>query len=160
MATALINEMSQSKHFVQFCETDAFLMNSLCEFIGTGLRAGEACIVVATQPHRESLEERLKEDGLEVATAHMQDQYISLDAAVTLSQFMVDGEPSPELFAEVVGSIITRAAKGRRRVRIFGEMVALLWADGNRAAVIHLEELFLSSEKWVTPGFGEYCLLP
>ncbi len=155
MATAFRSEMSQSEHFVQFCETDAFLMNSLSEFIGTGLRAGEACIVVATQPHRESLEERLKEDGLEVAAARMQGQYVSLDAVTTLSQFMVDGEPSPGRFAEVVGSIITGAANGQRRVRIFGEMVALLWADVNRAAAIRLEELWNDLAR--THSFSLFC---
>ncbi len=158
MATAFKSEMGESEHFVQFCETDAFLINSLCEFIGTGLRAGETCIVVATQSHRESLEERLQEDGLEVATARMQGQYISLDAAATLSQFMVDGEPSPVRFAEVVGNIITRAANDRRRIRIFGEMVALLWADGNRAAAIHLEELW--NDLASTYSFSLFCAYP
>lgn len=158
MATAFKREMGESEHFVQFCETDAFLMNSVKEFIGTGLRAGEACIVVATQPHRESLEERLQEDGLEVAVACMQGQYISLDAAATLSQFMVDGEPSPVRFAEVLGSIIASAANGRGRVRIFGEMVALLWAGGNRAAAIHLEELW--NDLASTRSFSLFCAYP
>jgi PAS domain S-box-containing protein len=148
--------MSQSEHFVQFCETDAFLVNSLYEYIGTGLRAGEVCIVVATQPHRESLEERLKEDGLEVAAARMQGQYISLDAVAILSQVMVDGEPGR--FAETVGIIIARAADDRRRVRIFGEMVALLWADGNRAAAIRLEALWNDLAR--THSLSLFCAYP
>ena len=87
--------MSESEHFVQFCETDAFLIHSVSEFIGAGLRAGDACIVLATKPHRESLEERLEGDGLEVAAASVRGQYVSIDAAAMLSKFMVDGEPSP-----------------------------------------------------------------
>ncbi|HEV7234634.1 MAG TPA: ATP-binding protein [Ktedonobacteraceae bacterium] len=158
MATAFRSEMSQSEHFVQFCETDAFLINSVSEFIGTGLRAGEACIVVATQPHRESLEERLQEDGLEVAAARLQGQYISLDAAAILAQFMVDGEPSPARFTEVFGRIIADAAHGRRRVRIFGEMVALLWADGKRAEAIRLEELWNDLAR--THSFALFCAYP
>src|SRR5205807_4536786 len=39
------SEMSESEHFVQFCETDAFLINSVGEFIGAALRAGDAAIV-------------------------------------------------------------------------------------------------------------------
>ncbi len=158
MATAFRREMSRSEHFVQFCETDEFLMNSLREYIGIGLRAEEACIVVATQPHRESLEERLKEDGLEVAAARMQGRYVSLDAAAILSQFMVDGEPSPGRFVEIFGSIIARAANDGRRVRIFGEMVALLWADGNRAAAIRLEALWNDLVK--THSFSLFCAYP
>ncbi len=152
------SEMSKSEHFVQFCETDAFLMNSVSEFIGAGLRAGDACIVIATKPHRESLEERLQGDGLEVAAALKRGQYVSIDAAATLSKFMVDGWPEPERFAEVVGSMIARAEKGWRHVRIFGELVAFLWADGNPAAVIRLEELWNDLGK--THSFSLFCAYP
>jgi len=149
--------MSETEHFVQFCETDAFLIHSVSEFIGAGLRAGDACIVLATKPHRESLEERLQGDGLEVAAASARGQYVSIDAAATLSKFMVDGEPSPESFAKVVGSMIARAAKGRR-VRVFGELVALLWADGNLAAAIRLEELWNDLGK--IHAFSLLCAYP
>ena len=152
------SEMSASEHFVQFCETDAFLIHSVSEFIGAGLRAEDACIVLATKPHRESLEERLQGDGLEVAAASVRGQYVSIDAAATLSKFMVDGEPSPESFAKVVGSMIARAAKGRRRVRVFGELVALLWADGNLAAAIRLEELWNDLGK--IHAFSLLCAYP
>ncbi|HEV7374246.1 MAG TPA: ATP-binding protein [Pyrinomonadaceae bacterium] len=134
--------MSESDHFVQFYETDGFLLNSLNGFVGAGLSAGEAVIVVATKEHRAGLEELLKASSLDVFTARATGQYVSLDAGETLSKFMVDGQPEPELCAEIIGSIIKRAAEGRPRVRIFGEMVALLWAEGNCDAAIRLEELW------------------
>jgi PAS domain S-box-containing protein len=158
MTTAPWGEMSESEHFVQFCETDTFLINSVSKFIGTGLRAGDAGIVIATKPHRESLEERLKGDGLEIAAARARGQYVSIDAAATLSTFMVDGLPDPGRFAAVVESIIMRATKGRSRVRIFGEMVALLWADGNRAAAISLEEFWNDLAR--THSFSLFCAYP
>jgi len=151
------SEMSESEHFVQFCETDSFIIHSVSEFIGAGLRAGDACIVLATKPHGESLEERLQGDGLEVAAARVRGQYVSIDAAAMLSKFMVDGEPSSESFAKVVGSMIARAAKGRR-VRVFGELVALLWADGNLAAAIRLEELWNDLGK--IHAFSLLCAYP
>src|SRR6266852_5193896 len=152
------SEMCEPEHFVRFYETDASLMNSVSQFIGTGLRSGDACIVIATQPHSESLEERLKCDGLEVAAARQRGQYISIDAATTLSKFMVDGSPEPGRFTKVVGSMIARATKGQRHVRIFGEMVALLWADGNRAAAIRLEELWNDLAR--THSFSLFCAYP
>ena len=151
-------QAGQSEHFVQFCETDAFLMDSVSAFIGAGLRAGDAVIVLATKPHTESLEERLKGDGLEVAAARVRGQYVSMDAAATLSKFMVDGSPEPGRFAEVVGSMIALATQGRRHVRIFGEMVALLWAEGNRAAAVRLEELWNDLGK--THSFSLCCAYP
>jgi PAS domain S-box-containing protein len=158
MTTASRSETSQSEHFVQFCETDEFLVSSVCTFVGNGLKAGDACIVVATQSHRESLEEHLKAEGQELAAALMQGQYVSLDAAATLAQFMVDGKPSPEHFTAIIGNTIASAAHGRRRVRIFGEMVALLWAEGNRAAAIHLEELW--NDLTSIHSFSLFCAYP
>src|SRR5260370_2853235 len=74
------------------------------------------------------------------------------------AKLMVDGSAEPGRFAEVVGSMIARAAQGRRHVRIFGEMVALLWAEGNRAAAVHLEELWNDLGK--THSFSLCCAYP
>jgi PAS domain S-box-containing protein len=152
------SEMDELEHFVQFYEADEFLLNSLCGFIGAGLGIGEACIVIATKAHREGLEERLQACGVEVTVAKACGQYVSLDAAEILSEFMVDGAPEPERFAEVIGSIIAPAAEGRRRVRIFGEMVTLLWADGNYNAVVRLEELWDDLRQ--TYAFSLFCAYP
>ena len=93
MTTSFRSETSEPEHFVLFCESDAFLVNSLSEFIGSALSQGDAGIVIATQSHRESLEERLKADGLDVAAARVSGQFVSIDAAATLPEFMVDGSP-------------------------------------------------------------------
>ena len=43
-------------HFVQFYESDDFLVESISTFIGGGLGAGEAGIVIGTAEHRHALE--------------------------------------------------------------------------------------------------------
>lgn len=56
---------------------------------------------------------------------------------------MVNGSISPTRFADIVGSLIVRArGESTRQVRVFGEMVALLWADGDRNGALVLEELW------------------
>lgn len=134
--------MTEMEHFVQFYETDPYLLDSLGGFIGAGLCEGDACIVVATDAHRAGLEERLQARGLDMAACRASGQFVSLDAAACLSKFMVDGEPAPERFNELIQGIISQAAVGQRRVRIFGEMVMLLWAEGNHNGAIRLEELW------------------
>src|SRR4051812_8872019 len=84
-------EMNASEHFVQFYEADTSLLDSLTGFIGTGLAAGEGCIVVATEAHRAELAARLQRDGWDVAAAVARGQYIALDAAELLAQFMSAG---------------------------------------------------------------------
>jgi signal transduction histidine kinase len=152
------SSMGDSEHFVQFYEADAFLLDSLDDFIGTAIKAGEAAIVVATQAHREELETRLREKGLDVTAAGACGQLVLLDAAETLSKFMVDESPDAELFTERIGDIITRAVAGRPRVRIYGEMVALLWAEGNYDAAIRLEELWNDLQH--KHSFALFCAYP
>ena len=152
------SEMSDTEHFVQFYDTDAFLLNSLGGYIGTALKAGEGAIVVATRAHRDGLEEILRENGLDVVAASNSGLYVSLDAAETLSKFMVDGLPHPERFNEVIGGLIAKTRNGRPHLRAFGEMVALLWADGNHAAAIRLEELWNDLQK--THHFALFCAYP
>lgn len=150
--------MGEFEHFVQFYETDAFLMDSLSDFASAWLSVGDACIVVATKAHRQELEQRLLACGLDVAGAGARDQYIALDAAETLAQLMAGGLPEPGRFSEILGRAIRRAARGRRRVRVFGEMVALLWAEEKYEAAVRLEELWNALRE--THRFSLFCAYP
>jgi PAS domain S-box-containing protein len=152
------SEISESEHFVQFYESDRFLVDSLSGFIGAGLGVGEACIVIATKTHRQELEERLQVYDVDVAAASARGQYVSLDADETLAKFMVEGSPEPGRFMEVIGGLITQATEGRRGVRAFGEMVALLWSAGNHEAAIDLEELWNNLRK--SHAFSLFCAYP
>ncbi|HEY7416284.1 MAG TPA: PAS domain S-box protein, partial [Ktedonobacteraceae bacterium] len=121
---------------------DDFLLDTASDFLGAGLGSGAACIVIATQAHREGFSHRLRANGLDLVSAHVQGRYFALDAAEIVSQFQIDGFPDPRRFVQVIGGLVDQAAKGRRRVRIFGEIVALLWEQGNRAAALRLEALW------------------
>ena len=132
-----------SGHIVQFYESDDFLLDALTEFVCTGLDAGDACLVIATPEHRAALEHRLTRDGTDgLAAARARGTYVARDAGETLSTFMVDGAPALGRFFEVTTALLSRAAKDGRPVRIYGEMVALLWVEGNHTGAIRLEELW------------------
>ncbi len=152
------NEMSESDHFVQFYDADGPLLTSLTGFIGKGLDSGSGAIVVATKAHRDQLDLLLMQDGIDVAGANAAGRYVSLDANETLAQFMVDGSPEPKRFADLVGGVVARVADGRRSVRAFGEMVALLWAQGNYTGAIRLEELWNDLQK--SHSFSLFCAYP
>jgi PAS domain S-box-containing protein len=143
------------EHLVQFYEDDAFLVDEVTEFIGAGLQAGESGIVIATPAHRSDLAQRLQAiDG-----SWHPGQYIALDAAETLSKFMVDGWPDERRFTGLMEDVLRRAAhNGTRQVRAFGEMVALLWADGKHDAALRLEELWNDLAR--THSFSLLCAYP
>jgi hypothetical protein len=133
-------------HAVQFYENDRFLIDLLSRFVGASLVAGDSAVVVATPRHREALAERLRGVGFNLMVPRNQKRYISFDVADTLAKFMRDDMPDPVLFSETIGPVIEdardAARTGRGRVAVFGEMVALLWAEGNIEAALHLEELW------------------
>src|ERR1700732_4546422 len=121
-------EIAPCEHIAQFLEHEGVLLDTLTGFIGGGLKAGESTIVVATAEHLEALEERLVAFGVDIPLARSADQYIALLAEEALARFMVKQWPDDELFAHLVTELINRARAKGRRVRAFGEMVALLWA--------------------------------
>jgi signal transduction histidine kinase/ActR/RegA family two-component response regulator len=150
--------MARTEHFVQFYEADGSLLNSLRSFIGNAIQSGEGALVVATEAHRNGLDELLHANGIDVVNAKASGRYVSLDAAETLSRFMVDGAPDAKKFNRIISSVITSVTDGSSQTRAFGEMVGLLWAQGNFAAALRLEELWTELQK--VHSFSLYCAYP
>lgn len=151
-------DMAKSEHFVQFYEDDNFLVESVAQFIGAALGSGGGAVVIATPAHRQALQARLQAHGLDVAGFEARHQYVPLDAAETLARFMVNSAPDPVLFKETIGPVFTALEKDGKAISAFGEMVALLWADGNGAAAIRLEELW--NELAASYTFSLFCAYP
>jgi len=128
-------------HAVYFYEDDAFLIDNVAHFIKNGLEGQETVIVVATEEHRIDLKARLITDNVIGLASPADARYLTLDAAATLSLFMLNDWPDERLFLKVMGQIIASIAK-EGPVRIYGEMVAVLWAQGKHRAAIRLEGLW------------------
>ena len=133
------------RHEVLFYPDDAVFLDSCTRFIAAALDAGNVAAVVATESHRDSLFQRLKAVGLDVDAEIKHGRYISLEVAKTLSTFMVNDMPDWERFFEVVGGLVSGAAKAGKgehsRVAMWGECGPLLWAEGKVDAAIRLEQL-------------------
>ncbi|HXT49269.1 MAG TPA: PAS domain S-box protein, partial [Gemmatimonadaceae bacterium] len=130
------------EHFVQFYEQDATLVRSVSEYIQQGLGTGAGAIVIASAEHLEELERDLRAGGLDVAGAKDRGQLVVLEASATLSRIVHRGAPQWGRFVEVVGTVIAELRRRYPRVIAFGEMVALLWRDGQHGAALQLEELW------------------
>ncbi|MFI5266542.1 MAG: ATP-binding protein [Chloroflexota bacterium] len=156
--TSASNQTDAGEHFVQFYEQDAVLVEAVASFIGAALRADDAGIVIGTEAHRTALDKRLAANGLDLAAARASGRYVSLDAGDTLPRFMVGDMPDPDLFFDVVGGVSKRTMRDGRRVRAFGEMVALLALDGKHDATVRLEELWNQLQH--ACGFSLFCAYP
>lgn len=158
----LWRENDQHAHIVQFYDRDDFMVTEVGRFIGTALGSGDSGVVIATKAHREAIAEQLASHGLNMTVAIAQGRYVALDAAETLAKFMIAGQPDQERFTHVIGQVIERTRKAVNRddarVAAFGEMVALLWAEGKRDAAIRLEQLWNSLAD--THSFSLHCAYP
>jgi hypothetical protein len=59
---------------------------------------------------------------------------------------------------KLVTRIIKKARKGNRKIRAFGEMVAILWAQGHNGATVHLEHLW--NKFCENESFCLFCAYP
>lgn len=134
--------MAPCEHFVQIYQDDGVFLDTVEGFVAGGLLAGDGVIVIATGAHLSAIESRLTRRGIDLTIPLATDQYITLDAGETMSQFMIDGWPDENLFETLVTRLMERARAGDRRVRAFGEMVALMWAQGLNGATVRLEHLW------------------
>ncbi len=140
-------------HVVKIYDDDRDLVRGVSEFVAEGIVADDAVIVVATPVHRDAFRQALAGSGADLAAATAEGRYLAIDAAELLAQFMVEGVPDRTRFLDVVGRLIERS--GTRRVRIFGEMVAVLWDEGNVTAAIALEGLW--NDLAARRNFSLYC---
>jgi len=130
-------------HSVQFYRDDASLMKTLSRFVRDGLTASQPVIIIATPEHRADLASRLLVDGLNPDSFERAGSLWMLDARETLESFMDGRTPDPQKFHGVIGSLIQLAkSRDAGAVRAYGEMVDLLWKEGNPEGAIKLEMLW------------------
>lgn len=126
-------------HLAQTYADEHFLVEGVGKFIGAGLRQGEAALIIATALHREAIINKLKQDGLGPVAAIESGQLKFLDADEVLATFMLDGIPDWGLFESAFGAILEDIKTRYQKVRLYGEMVNILWQNEEYHATIMLE---------------------
>ncbi len=137
---------SPAVHSVHFYDADEALIQRLQSVLLSSVEAGNSILVVATDGHRAQLTAALKKRGLDVFRLENDGTLTFLNAHETLSLFMVNGLPDRERFLSSVGALVLSAKQvarnASRGLTVFGEMVAVLWEQGNKAAALQLEALW------------------
>lgn len=151
-------EIPPGEHLVQVYENDGVFLATLEEFVRGGIRAGDGVIVIGTEPHLTAVEARLRDRGVDPAAVAATGQYLPRIAEEVLSEFMVSGWPDDARFKSAVADLLRVARGPGRRVRAFGEMVAILWGRGQHAATVRLEHLW--HQLCVAEGFSLFCAYP
>lgn len=135
--------MNCSTHLVHVFRNDEPLVAAVARYVCEGLRADETCIVCSTAEHRERLDELLRAAGQNPAALEAEYRYIPLDAERTLATFYGRRAGLDRMrFHRNIDQLIRQASSRGQPVRIYGEMVALLFAQNRPDVAIELEELW------------------
>src|SRR5688572_30475673 len=137
----ILAERLSGEHIAQLYSSETVLVESLRMFTAHGLSRGETVVLVLTPSHRTLLEQH--PDGFDVDALQRDGQLLLLDAAELLTSFMRDGMPDAALLRMSIAEIVEgiRRKDGNRKIRVFGEMVDLLW-EFNLPAAVRLEQMW------------------
>jgi hypothetical protein len=146
-----------NQHTVRFYESDRSLATIVAEFLQGGFANGEPGIIVATPTQRAAVLRELSNKSVDVVELQRSETLMLLDARDTLATFMIDGKPDEARFMSGMSEVIERACKGRSdcTVRIFGQMVDVLWQQDEHEAAIRLEVLW--NELAQTKSYSLLC---
>ena len=142
-AAAILCDPRPSDHIVYSYADDNDLADAVTLFASAGLAKKEAVILVVTAKHSDAIRQRLEQESFNVPELQESGRLVFADAGEVLASFLLDGRIDEQRFKIGIGSLIDAARKhlGRARpVRLFGEMVDLIWIS-NPKATLRLEEL-------------------
>jgi hypothetical protein len=120
--------------------------NELAALVGGYLQSavsgGGAAVVMATPEHRFGVDAWLAAAGIDLPDAWADGSYVPLDAGQIIRRFTINGRPDPASFWETMSPVLAAVSRKRGPVRVFGEMVAVLWETGLVDAALELEALW------------------
>jgi len=143
LVSALLIEAPVNRHFAQLHRDPQALTDAVTLYLQTGLRRGNAVVVIATPAHTDRFLTRLREDDLDPGVFLKSGQLELHDAELMLRKFMQNDVPDWADFRHAMAAVFERVrAFGRGTTRAYGEMVNLLWHEGKPSAAIRLEEFW------------------
>lgn len=129
-------------HAVSFFRNDEQLCSEIAAFAAEGLALDQPALIVTNEAHRSGISQELEAAGVCVADAIARGDLALVDADACLKAIMPADMPDPDLYNEQVGAAVSQLLRGRPGpIRIFGDMVDLLWQRQQYDAAIRIEIL-------------------
>ena len=146
-------------HLVQFCAAEAPVLANVSSYLAAGLKQGDALLVIASAGRNSWLARALQESGADLDTEFREHRLLFADAEQTLNRFLVDGQPDWGRFQRTIGALIDKLqAKPDRTLRAYGEMVGILWKQGEFTAAIRVEHYW--NKILSASSFHLFCSYP
>ncbi len=131
---------SNKNHIVQVCQDDIFQAEAITRYIQEGLLKNEAVVIYAKPSLRKTVIGKLEQLGFEVSEYKRRGQLKFFDVELTLLCFYSEDTLHEANFQDFVGASLRDLRLKFGKVRIFSEMLNLLWRDSKYEAAMELEE--------------------
>lgn len=141
---------------VQFYGHDDELAAGVAAYVAEVIQAGGTAIVIATEEHRRAFTAQLGRAG--PSPWPLTASLLMVDAREAADDLLIDGRIARHRFDKLIGDLVREAAGRGGPLRAYGEIVAVLWADGHVRAALELEELWNDLGREV--DFSLYCAYP
>lgn len=140
--TTDLSRAGAASHLVQLFDSDESLADAVSAFLYEGFRRSETLVVVMDEQRWYAVAMRLSARGLPIDEAMTSGQLTVRDAVSTLKLFMRFGRPDRDLFDDTMGDLIRGLTARGAPLRVYGEMVNVLAAQGDYRGAEELEELW------------------
>jgi len=117
---------------------EARMIDRVANFLCENLAVGRPVLVAATQSHQKAFSAALRSKGVDSAAQSKAGLLVYVDAPVLLEQILVNGRLERRAFDRIIGETV-RNLRMRGPLRIYGELVDMLWGRG---LAIELEGLW------------------
>ena len=144
--------MPRENHAVAYYPSNHVLINSLYKYISQGVALGDSCLIISRPAIINSLRPSLARGMYGKGTCTL------LSAESVLEDILTDGMPDKNKFSKKIEKILSLNTKPRQKVRIYGEMGAMLLEQSGGQAVSELERLW--SEYGKSRPLSLYCGYP
>ena len=145
-------------HVVQFYDRDEELAETAGDYLAGAIAEGGAAVVVATPGRCAGFEAHLAAGGLDVGAARRDGSLVCLDATRVAPRLTRGSRVDLAAFHTQFRPAILAAGEAPGPVRIYGEVVALLWAADQVNAALELEGLWNELGRQIP--FSLFCGYP
>lgn len=158
-ADAVLRTCGQDSHLFQLYSTDSsVLAKNVARYLVDGFNAGTGGLVVAAPEHSKLFLAELAGLGVDTQAVLDDHRLQMIDAREMLERLLLDGYPDANRFEAYVGGAVHGALADRTGLRVYGEMVGILWERRQYPAAIRLEQLWNRLRR--TTSFDLFCAYP
>lgn len=142
----LLQTPGSERHIVQIYRDEPFLRDAVAAWVAPALEGGGGVILICA-PHNAALVlGALRERGVDTDGPLACGRLVIVDARPFMARFIMDGMPDGARFHALASEALARLRAAlpspEGEVRAWGEMVNLLWQEGNPDAARRLEALW------------------